>query len=109
MASLGTTLSSVLETVERPGSFCTGEVSEIAMPVIDIDGVGRLMPDQAQRLIAVAGAAPYGKGEQTLLDPSVRKTWQIGLDKVVIGGRRWPETLARLAERAVSGLGVVRL
>ena len=110
MASLGTTLLSVLENVERPGSFCTGEVSDIAMPVIDVDGVGRLafpvMPDQALRLIAVAGAAPYGKGEQTLLDPRVRKTWQIGPDKVVMGGRRWPETLARLAERAASGLGV---
>ena len=50
--------------------------------------------------------APYGRGEQTLVDPAVRRTWQISPDHVHIGGRHWERTLDTIVARAAEGLGV---
>jgi hypothetical protein len=38
------------------------------MPTIEVDGVGRIafpiLPVQAERLVAIADAAPYGRSDQ---------------------------------------------
>jgi predicted 2-oxoglutarate/Fe(II)-dependent dioxygenase YbiX len=110
MPSIGTALSDCLRSVERPGDFCVGGLREIFMPAIDVDGVGRiafpLLSVQVERLVAIAEAAPYGRGEETVVDRDVRRTWQIEPGKVRIGGRHWAETLAELVADAALGLGV---
>ena len=110
MSSIGAALLDCLGSVERPGDFCVGGTRDIMMPAIDVDGVGRiafpLLPEQVERLLAIAEAAPYGRGEKTLLDPTVRRSWQIGPDRIRIGGRRWKQTLSDLVADAASGLGV---
>src|SRR4029077_18624449 len=63
-------------------------------------------PVQAEQLIATAERAPYGRGEDTLTDTKVRRTWQIGSERVRIGGRHWPGTLQMILLRAAEGLGV---
>jgi predicted 2-oxoglutarate/Fe(II)-dependent dioxygenase YbiX len=110
MPSIGTALSDCLRSVERPGDFCVGGLREIFMPAIDVDDVGRiafpLLSVQVERLVAIAEAAPYGRGEETVVDRDVRRTWQIEPGKVRIGGRHWAETLAELVADAALGLGV---
>jgi predicted 2-oxoglutarate/Fe(II)-dependent dioxygenase YbiX len=110
MSSIGAALLDCLRSVERPGDFCVGGIRDIIMPAIDIDGVGKiafpLLPVQIERLVAIAEAAPYGRGEETVLDPAVRKTWQIGPDRIRISGRRWEQTLADLVADAAGVLGV---
>ena len=54
----------------------------------------------------VADPAPYGRGEQTLVDPAVRRCWQIGPDRVRIRGRHWARTLETILARVAEGLGV---
>jgi hypothetical protein len=110
MPSIGAALLERLESVERPGDFCTGGLRTIFMPAIDVAGVGRialpLLPAQAEALVAIAEAAPYGRGADTIVDSSVRKTWQIDPGKVQISGRHWDNTLADLVAYVASGLGV---
>ena len=110
MSSIGTTLLNSLRSVERPGDFCVGGIREIFMPTIDVDGVGRIafpiLPAQAERLVAIASAAPYGRGEETVVDREVRRTWQVDSAKVRIGGRHWDQTLAGLVADIALGLGV---
>ncbi|MDE2379594.1 2OG-Fe(II) oxygenase [Bradyrhizobium sp.] len=110
MSSIGTTLLNILRSVERPGDFCTGGIREIFMPTIDVDGVGRLafpiLPVQAERLAAIAEAAPHGRGEETVVDREVRRTWQVDSAKVRIGGCHWEKTLAALVADTALGLGV---
>ena len=110
MPSIGAALSDCLLSVERPGDFCVGGLREIFMPAIDVDGVGRiafpLLQVQVKRLVAIAEAAPYGRGEETVVDRDVRRTWQIEPGKVRIGGRHWEKTLAELVADAALGLGV---
>lgn len=110
MSSTAAALLDCLRSVERPGGFCVGGLREIFMPAIDVEGVGRiafpLPAEQVERLVAVAEAAPHGRGEETVLDRNVRRTWQIDSGRVRIGGRRWETTLAELVTEAARGLGV---
>jgi predicted 2-oxoglutarate/Fe(II)-dependent dioxygenase YbiX len=110
MSSIASALLDCLRSVERPGDFCAGGLRQIFMPAIDVEGVGRiafpLLPVQAERLVAIAEAAPYGRGTETVLDRDIRRTWQIGPGKVRVGGRHWEKTLAELVADAARGLGV---
>jgi hypothetical protein len=110
MSSIAAALIDCLRSVERPGDFCVGGRREIFMPAIDVDGVGRIalpvLPMQVERLVAIAEPAPYGRGEETVLDRDVRRTWQIDSRRVRIGGRHWDQTLAELVADAARSLGV---
>ena len=110
MSSIGAKLLDSLRSVERPGDFCVGGIREVFMPAIDVDGVGRIafpiLPAQAERLVAIAEAAPYGRGEETVVDRDVRRTWQVDSAKVRIGGRHWEKTLGELVADVALGLGV---
>jgi len=110
MSVIGAALVDCLHSVDRSGDFCVSGRREIFMPAIDVEGVGRiafpLLPMQAERLVEVAAAAPYGRGAETLVDRDVRRTWQVDAGKVQIDGRRWEQTLAELIAEAALGLGV---
>jgi hypothetical protein len=72
-------------------------VGTLAFPIIAV---------QAEQLVSIAEAAPYGRGEATLVDRDVRRTWQIDAAKVRIAGRHWEKTLAEFVAEASRGLGV---
>ena len=103
-------LADVLGTVRQPGDFFASGTTEIAAPRLEVDGVGvvalPLLPAQAEQLIAVAERAPYGRGADTLIDAGVRRTWQIGADRVRIAGQHWARTLEAILARVTEGLGV---
>jgi predicted 2-oxoglutarate/Fe(II)-dependent dioxygenase YbiX len=110
MTTLTTELAEILRTVQRPGDFYTTGTLDMFAPRLEVTGVGPialpLLPVQAQQLIAVAAPAPYGRGDATLIDPAVRRTWQIAPERVQIGGRHWEQTLADIVTQATAGLGV---
>ena len=106
MASITNELAAILTTVRRPGDFFASGLIELLAPQLEVDGVGQialpLLPTQAKQLVAVAERAPFGRGEQTLVDTAVRRTWQIGPNQV----RGWARTLSAILTRVCDGLGV---
>ena len=110
MPSIARDIHEALQTVQRPGDFYTTGRSEIFAPELEVAGVGPialpLLPMQAEQLIAVSERAPYGRGEDTLVDTEVRRTWQIGADRIRIGGRHWSRSLTAIVDRCATGLGV---
>ncbi|HKM52822.1 MAG TPA: hypothetical protein VJY33_05375, partial [Isosphaeraceae bacterium] len=74
MSSIARDLAELLSTVQRPGDFFVAGTVEFRAPVLDVEGVGRLalplLPAQAAELAAAAEPAPYGRGEETILDPA---------------------------------------
>ena len=110
MSPITTELTEILSTIKRPGSFYAAGKIEMFPPHIEVEGVGPiafpLLPVQVKQLISVAEQAPYGRGEETLVDTEVRQTWQINADKVRIDGRHWPQALNSIVSRAAEGLGV---
>jgi predicted 2-oxoglutarate/Fe(II)-dependent dioxygenase YbiX len=111
MPSLTADLAELLSGVERPGDFSMSGTCEFLAPGLDVQGVGPialpLLPVQAEQLVAVAERAPYGRGEETLVDTDVRRTWQIDSDRIRIHGRAWTRTLETIVARAAEGLGVI--
>ena len=110
MVALTAELAEILQTVQRPGDFYTTGTIDIFAPRLEVTGVGPialpLLPVQAQQLTAMAEQAPYGRGEATLVDTTVRRTWQIDPERVQISGRHWERALADIVARATKGLGV---
>lgn len=109
MDSINADLAAILQTVQTPGDFFAAGECAMHVPLIEVEGIGPialpLLPAQAAQLIAVAERAPYGRGADTLVDTAVRRTWQIGADRVRIQGRHWPAMLDGVVERAANGLG----
>jgi predicted 2-oxoglutarate/Fe(II)-dependent dioxygenase YbiX len=103
-------LAELLSTVQRPGDFYASGRMEILAPRLEVEGVGQvalpLLPVQAQQLIKIAERAPYGRGPETIIDTSVRRTWQIGPDRVCLGGKHWQASLDRIVALAAERLGV---
>ena len=110
MPTINETLTEILDGLQRPGDFYTAGSLEIYSSRLEVDGIGPialpLLPIQAEQLIGVAEPAPYGRGEQTLVDTEVRRTWQIAAEQIKISGRHWDDTLSTIVARAVGGLGV---
>jgi len=110
VSSVATDLARLLDGIEHPGDFCTVGVCEVFAPGLEVEGVGPialpLLPVQAEQLVAVAERAPFGRGDQTLVDTEVRRTWQIDAAKVRIHGRGWARSLAAIVDRVADGLGV---
>src|SRR3954470_18817357 len=110
MSMITADLAAVLGKVSRPGDFFAAGTTELLAPLLEVEGVGPvalpLLPIQARELIGVADPAPYGRGEQTVVDPAVRRCWQIGPDRVRIRGRHWGRTLETILARVAEGLGV---
>ncbi len=100
----------ILQTVERPGNYYATGIIETFPPLIEIEGVGRvslpLLPTQIEPLVAAAERAPYGRGQETLVDVEVRRTWQIDASRITLGGKHWQATLDSIVNQATQGLGV---
>jgi hypothetical protein len=102
-------LEDLLSGVRRPGDFFVRGAVEVPMPRVEIEGVGLLsfpIPEaQVRQVIEQATRAPYGRGEETILDPAVRKTWQLPPGKVRLGGKSWENSFQRILETVTAGLG----
>jgi predicted 2-oxoglutarate/Fe(II)-dependent dioxygenase YbiX len=110
MSSIAVEFAKALSTVSRPGAFFVAGTEQMLAPGLTVEGVGAvalpLLPAQAEHLIAAAERAPYGRGEDTLTDISVRRTWQIDAGRVRINGKHWPQTIRTIVARVTEGLGV---
>jgi len=102
-------LEAVLSGVKQPGDFFVCGTMEMPMPRIEVEGAGTLsfpVPDaQIAAIVQRAERAPYGKGEDTIVDTSVRKVWQVAPGKVRIGGKSWPANFETILSKVRAGLG----
>jgi len=102
-------LENLLSKVERPGDFFVSGNLEAPMPKVEVEGVGVLSfpvpAAQIREVIQQAVLAPYGRGEETILDTSVRKVWQLAAEKVRVGGKSWERSFQQILSTVVGGLG----
>jgi hypothetical protein len=95
-------LARVLGGSKEPGAFS----AQLSVPARDVRltvaGVGPISfpvkAPQAERVIACAGPARFGRGEQTLMDLSVRDTWEITPDRVTLTGLDWDAILTEVRD-----------
>lgn len=78
-------------------------------PGLRISGVGTLplpllLPELAQQITSLATKSPFGKGPDTLVDESVRKSWQIDPAKVSFDNPLFHDAIQTLAQNAAIGV-----
>ena len=103
-------LARLLDDAEPPDAFS----AQFPVPAdalhLEVKGAGQIrLPvraPQARKLCDVARPACFGRGEQTLTDPSVRDTWEIPSDLVTITGPRWAATLEGVLDEVRDQLGL---
>ena len=110
MPTLASDLADILGTIRQPGDYFVSGRVELPAPGLEVEGVGPvalpLLGFQAEQLVKAAEPAPYGRGEETLVDPAVRRCWQIGAERVRFSGRHWRRTLDEIVARVGDGLGL---
>ena len=79
-------------------------------PELEINGVGHIsLPvdiHTAHRLCAVAHPASHGYKDQTRIDPSVRDTWEISADQLLLKNPKWSALLKKALERISRDIGL---
>ena len=83
--------------IKNPGNFAAGGLAYLPEPVLYVRGIGDnydsvpgydlptvskpiylpIREQQAKDIAEQCVQAPYGRGEKTIVDTSVRKTWQL--------------------------------
>jgi hypothetical protein len=88
-----------------------GQVSAV-LPGLEVKGVGPIgipvTPADAKRLITKASQAPYGLGEETIVDKDVRRVWQLEPSQFTLRNAAWNEGLAGVVDAVKSDLGIRR-
>ena len=93
-------LARVLAGSRPPAAFS----AQLSLPArnigLTVAGAGPIslpvLASQAKKMIASARPARFGRGEQTLMDLSVRDTWEITSDQVTLTGLDWDAILAEV-------------
>lgn len=89
--------------------FAAGNIGEIN-PGIIVENVGSIgLPvseHEAQRLIAASHQASYGKGSDTFVDTSVRKTWEIDGARIEFSHPNWAHHMQNVVHQVAETLGV---
>ena len=102
-------LETILSDVMHPGDVFIAGVVEIPMPRVEVEGVGTLsfpIPrPQVKAMVQHATRAPYGRGEETVVDTSVRNVWQIAPGAANISGKSWAASLDNILSKVTAGLG----
>ncbi|KAL4458137.1 hypothetical protein ABPG75_013002 [Micractinium tetrahymenae] len=96
---------------KSPSDFCCAGPLSRTGPGLEVDGMGAVrLPLDAEHEAALAARmqpAPYGKGEQTLVDPAVRKTLQLDPSHFHLTNPRFQgQVVDEALRRAKATLGV---
>jgi len=102
------TVVDTLKSVKRPGFFTAGGVVSLPLPSLSIGGSILGLPlceAQAKKLIEISSRAPFGRGEETIIDTSVRCTWQLNPSQFSINNPNWEKSLDALSSKLRAELG----
>lgn len=103
-------LHTAIKKINRPGSFCVTGSDRAANPGLEVAGLGPiglpLSATQAKELKTHCKQAPYGKGEETLVDTRVRRVWQLDPDRFSLTNPEWEQFLRDAVKTVQRELGL---
>ena len=100
----------VLESLGESSQFCaTGSLAPV-LPGLDVEGIGNvgvpISAADARRLIERASQAPYGRGEETIVDTNVRRVWQLEPRQFALRNAAWSALMDRIVETVRQEFGI---
>lgn len=105
-------LESSLQAIDAQGSFAAIGALEEANPGLEIETLGRfgvpLSQSEISRIIGESRQAPFGKGSDTIVDTTVRRTWEIDANRIKLGHPKWQSQENAILSDVCSQLGIPR-
>lgn len=103
-------LSDALDSIQSSGMFAAFEqLDGFVDPEIFVPGIGSIqLPLQeptARSLIQTCHQAPFGKGEHTIYDTSVRNTWELDANQFELRNPAWAKYIKKITRSALKELG----
>ncbi len=103
-------LGEALSKIDRPGTFCVSGTVQTVLPGLEVRGLGPiglpLAAAQAKQLIKHCEQAPYGKGEKTLVDTSVRRVWRLKPSHFTLKNPDWQQFVKATLRKVQEELGL---
>ncbi|KAK5123057.1 hypothetical protein LTR85_003253 [Meristemomyces frigidus] len=104
-------LCEALNGIEAAGNFATfGALKQRSDPRISLDAHGAiqlpLTAADAARIIAKSHQAPFGHGTQTIVDPAVRRTWELNPEQFYVTNPAFWQVQQEALHAACHGLGI---
>jgi hypothetical protein len=111
LSELKDNLLYTLLEIKSSGSFMTQKsLASGVIPGLHVPGVGAIgLPittENAKAMIQSSRMSPYGKGTETLVNESVRKSWQLDANQFSLKNPLWEEQLKIFRDQAITGLGL---
>ena len=109
MTSHSKQLISILKEIQISKTLWTrGELHH--HPGLEIKGIGNiafpLLPKQAEQIIERCEPAPFGRGEETIIDQNVRKTWQLSPKYFSLQNVHWRLAIYQACNQIAQDLGL---
>ena len=103
-------LFSLMDKVNASGAFSVSGALPPIHPGLKVKGVGNvalpLLEHQAKSLIKLSQQAPFGRGEETIVDTNVRNSWQIAAEDFELTNPQWEKTLQETIDQIGKQLGL---
>lgn len=110
-SSFRSRLGQQLDEIKSPApfaSFC--ELDTITDPQIYVGDHGPiglpLSNDDAQVIIRASHQAPFGKGSETIVDSSVRNTWELNSEQFELRNSEWKNFMGHILAKISKELGL---
>ncbi|CAH0390453.1 unnamed protein product [Bemisia tabaci] len=102
---------STLQKLKTPVAFAFGAASpSLPNPGIQILHHGLiglpLSSDDAKKIISQASLSPFGRGEKTIVDESVRKCWELNPGQFSLENAEWSKAMKIILDSVTIGLGI---
>eukprot|EP01079_Euglenida_sp_SAG-EU17-18_P005256 gene5256-939_t len=112
-SDMATMFNEAFEMVEDPGTFAVGEMTNFTQPLLQIKGSDYFLgwplgPESMSSLLRVAEQAPFGQGEVTVTDTSVRNSLRVKADLLEFhpAATSWANCMKQILETVQQELGV---
>src|SRR2546423_488223 len=110
MAEVADQLLQALKSLGESTQFCVSGSVDPVLPGLEVTGVGPvgvpISPATARQFIEQAVQAPYGRGEETIVDTDVRRVWQIEPKQFTLHNAAWDALIAGIIDRVKTTLGI---
>ncbi len=99
-----------LEKIDEKISFFSTKSHPFFIPHLFINGIGEvplpLVDIYAEKIKKMAIQAPFGKGSQTIVDTSVRNTWEIDASEITLKSDKWDKFLQSCIHTIKTDFGI---
>jgi hypothetical protein len=103
-------LGEALDQIDRPGTFCVSGSVPGVLTGLEVEELGLiglpLTAKQAKELLKQCEQAPYGKGEKTIVDTSVRRVWRMSPDHFSLTNPDWDRFIKETVGKVQQELGL---